>query len=131
MFEKAIRLKLRFNTPRGQISCEDLWDLPLLGRGSQLDLNTVAKTASAELRSLSEEDFVSTSVPSAQREAAELKLNIAKYVIAIKKAEAETAKQSAVIASRKRLIEDILAKKQVQGLESKSEEELKALLSTM
>ena len=43
MFEQAARMKLRFDTPRGALSAEDLWDLPLTStRG--LSLNDIAIT---------------------------------------------------------------------------------------
>ena len=44
MFEKAARLKLRFTSPSGVVSVEDLWDLSLTR------LNKVAQHVNNELK---------------------------------------------------------------------------------
>lgn len=132
MFETASRTKLRIDSPKGQLTVEDLWDLPLVSTSpTRLDLNTVAKSVSAELRQSDSEDFVGISSSSAKQSALELKLNIIKHIIAIKKAELAAKEVAASKASQRQLIESILAKKQVEGLENKSAEELQALLATL
>jgi excisionase family DNA binding protein len=59
LFEKAARLKLRFASPQGNLSAEDLWDLPLTSvRLNAANLNNIAKAISRQLKAESEEDFV-------------------------------------------------------------------------
>ena len=42
VFEVASRQKLRFDTARGQVSAEDLWDLPLTSTTGKPNLDAIA-----------------------------------------------------------------------------------------
>ena len=104
MFEKATRLKLRFASNKGDLTVENLWELPLQSR-TGFDLDNVAKTANNELKSLSEESFVSTTNNPAKN-LAQLKLDIIKRVIEVKIAENEEQRNAAQkSAERQRLLE--------------------------
>lgn len=54
MFEKASRMKLRFNTQRGVLSVEDLWDLPLI------QLDNIATALNKKLQESKTESFIKT-----------------------------------------------------------------------
>ena len=123
MFEKASRMKLRFVTPRGSITTEDLWDLPLV------NLNGIAKNLNKQIKDAEEEDFLK-----AQGKAAtELKLafDITLHVLQTKKAEQEAREAATEKAEKKRKLLDILARKQDATLEGMSEEELKAQINAL
>lgn len=51
MFIKASRTKLRFESPKGLLSVEDLWDLPLISTMGKANLDDIAKTAFQALMS--------------------------------------------------------------------------------
>ena len=57
LFLQATREKFRFESPKGDLSVEQLWDLPLTSR-TGFDLDTVAKTVNADLKASNEESFV-------------------------------------------------------------------------
>ena len=60
IFEQATRAKLRFSTPNGMVSTEDLWDLPLTSLNSKrANLDDIARTLDAELKSTASVSFVS------------------------------------------------------------------------
>lgn len=130
MFEKAARLKLRFQTGRGMLSVEDLWDLPLTSaRGPNLD--DVAKGLSRELRATTEE--VSFVEPHAHGRNDELKLglDIVKHVIEVRLTERTAANEAAKKRETKQKILEIIATKQDEALQGKSLEELQALAEAM
>ncbi len=53
IFENASKTKVRFETSKGEVSVEELWDLSLTS------LDSIAKVISKELKEASEESFIS------------------------------------------------------------------------
>src|ERR1700687_3194771 len=93
IFEYASRNKLRFASARGELTLEQLWDVPLRSREG-FDLNAVAKAASMAWKDISEESFVETAkTPEHTRR--ETALEVVKYVIETKLFEEELAKKRA------------------------------------
>lgn len=130
MFEKCARLKLRFVSPQGSLTAEDLWDLPLTStRANQANLNNIAKAISRQLKSENEEDFVNPK--SGADEALQLALDIVKHVIQVRQAENETARASAERKEKKAKILEVIARKQDQDLEGKPLEELQEMVTSL
>ena len=57
-FEKASRIRLRFDTPQGSLTVEDLWQLPLTSRTGRANLDDIAKSLNRQLKETAEESFV-------------------------------------------------------------------------
>lgn len=130
MFEQATRLKLRFDSPQGRLSVEDLWDLPLTSnRANQANLNNIAKGISRQLKDESEEDFVNPK--SKANETMQLALEIVKHVISTKQAEAEASRLLNERKDKKAKLLELIAKKQDQALEGKPLEELQAMVASL
>lgn len=130
MFEKASRLKLRFNSPQGYISVEDLWDLPLTSeRPNRANLNSIAKEVSRELKASGEEDFVNPA--STADETLQLRLDILKHVIHVIQTENAAARAAIDRREKKARLLELIAKKQDQELEGKSVEELNAMVEAL
>lgn len=129
MFEKATRLKLRFNSKKGLLSTEDLWSLPLRGVGTNVDLDEVAKAVHQELKASEEVSFVAP--VSASNTTAQLKMDIVKHIIAVKLAEKEVAEKAREVKEKKQKIMSIIAQKQDESLMSASVEDLQKMLDTL
>lgn len=128
LFEKASRQKLRFDTVKGSLTTEDLWDLPLTSqRGASLD--GIAMGLNRELKDTTQESFVLPATTT--NTLAQLKLDVVKHVIAVRQAEntAELVKREA--AAKKQRILGIIDKKQNEKLEGASLEELEAELAAL
>jgi hypothetical protein len=120
MFENAARLKLRFDSSKGPLSVEDLWDLPLSGNG--LNLDKIAMALSRQLKDESTESFVVKTRRT--NDVLQLKFDIAKRIIDVRLAEAELAKSKAEARAKKDRILSIIEKKQNEQLEGKPLEDL-------
>jgi len=130
MFEKAVRMKLRFGSPQGALSAEDLWDLPLTStRANQANLNNVAKEINAQLKAAGEEDFVNPK-PSTEN-ILQLKLEIVKHVIKVRQDENEEVRAATAKREQKARILEIIAQKQDKELEGKSLDELKEMVAAL
>ena len=128
MFEKATRKKLRFETSKGNITVEDLWELPLASKDG-FDLDNAAKVASRKLKETQEESFVKP-VSVANSDLA-LKLEIVKYIISVKLDEKTEREASAEKTAKKQKIMEIMNRKQDAALEGKSLEELERELASL
>lgn len=130
MFERAARMKLRFASPQGNLTVEELWDMPLTSnRTNQANLNGIAKQVSRELKSEVEEDFVNPR--SGADEVLQLKLDIVKHVIQVRQAENESVRAAAERRDKKAKLLELISRKQDQQLEGKPLEELQAMVAEL
>jgi hypothetical protein len=129
IFEYATRQKLRFSSIRGEITVEQLWDVPLRSR-DDFNLNTIAKTVSRALKDISEESFVETTKTAAHTRL-ETALEVVKYVIETKIAEETASKDRAARTAEKAKLLAILAEKQDGRLSDLSEKELQKRIAAL
>lgn len=128
LFIKASRKRFRFESKRGLLTTEQLWDLALISDG--FDLDDIAKTVNAELKEVSEESFVKT-VNSPRKADLETKLEIVKTIIAVKLAEAEAAKNHAEKVALRTKFLDAVAAKDDEAIKGMSRDELMAKLAEL
>jgi hypothetical protein len=129
LFITASRRKFRFASERGDLTVEQLWDMPLTAK-SGFDLNNVARGVNNELKGLAEESFVETST-NPRRKTLEQMLEIVKTVIATKQAESKAATESAAKAALRAKLAEAIERKKDEKLDSASIEELEAQLAAL
>lgn len=129
IFEYATRNKLRFASTRGELTAEQLWDVPLRSK-DDFNLNVVAKAASKALKDATEESFVEAPISAAQTRLGAT-LEIVKHVIGVKRDEEESAKKRAANKAEKEKLLEILAEKQAGKLSALSENELKKRIAAL
>lgn len=122
MFETAVRNKMRFPY-KGQISVEDLWDLDVNA------LDGVFKTLNSKFKVSQEESLLRTR--SKESEELMVQIEIVKYIVSVKLAEAEARKNAETNRAKRQQILGILADKQESDLKNKSPEELQAMLAAL
>ena len=127
MFEKATKDKLRFATPVGFVTVEDLWDLPLTGKRASLD--GVAKIINKIIKENDEESFVVAATSSNKEN--ELKFDIVKHVIKVKLEENEKARNAVANKAKKEKILSVIASKENSELEGMSKEDLEAIAASL
>lgn len=129
IFEYATRHKLRFASMRGDLTVEQLWDVPLRAK-DDFNLNVIAKAVSKVLKEETEESFVETA-----RTALHLRLETAlalvKHVIDTKLREEDAAKKRSENRVEKEKLLAILAEKQAGKLSTLSENELKKRIEAL
>lgn len=127
MFDIATRQKFRFSTPVGQLTVEQLWDLPLKGKEGSANLDNVAKLIARQIKSVeNEESFVDE--VSAADELLNQKLDVVKHIISVKLKEQKDSKESASKREHNAQIRELIARKKQKDLEDLSVEELEAKL---
>jgi hypothetical protein len=129
MFEKANRMKLRFDTPKGQLSAEDLWDLPLTSPTGKANLDDIAKDLFRQLKDDGNVSFVQPSVTTDKT--IQMKFDIVKYVIDVRVAERDAAEIARKNKEKKQLILGIIAQKENDVLSNASLEELRGMVESM
>lgn len=122
MFDKATRMKLRFESNKGLLSVEQVWDLSLT------TLNEMAKGLSRQVKAAEtdEEDFIGTK--SNVDSELQLRFDVVKHIIGVKLKERDDSREAAERKANNQVILELIQRKKQQELESKSVEELEALL---
>ena len=129
IFEQATRAKIRFSTPVGMLSVEDLWDLPLTSTRARANLDDVARLLDAELKSTSAVSFVND--VSEVNERIKLAFDVAIHVINVKIAEVKAAKSAADVREKKQKIMAIIERKQEESLSAASIDDLQQMLASL
>lgn len=129
MFEKASRMKIRFESPKGNLSVEDLWGLPLLASNNGACLDNIARDLSKKLKESETESFVvKASKPDA---VLQLKFEIVKHVIEVRLTENEVAEKAQENHLKKQKLLSILAQKEDEELLGASKEQLRAMVEAL
>lgn len=128
IFEQAVKQKLRFHTPKGVITTEDLYDLPLRGRHT-VNLDALALAQYKKVQSSEPFSFVSKETETDPEE--KLRFEVLKQVIMDKMQAEQKAIRAKKQADKKQLILSIMARKENEALEGSSLDELKEMLKDL
>lgn len=125
VFEKASRAKLRFATARGNLSVEQLWDLPL-DKG-EVNLYNLAQDLLTQVADKPAEKLSFFSKAVTVDETAELKFEIVKHIVTIRVAEAEAQQTEAIKRTQRAELDALIAAKRSEAKQNLSLEELEAM----
>lgn len=123
IFEKASRQQLRFNSSKGMLTTEDLWQLSLES------LDSIAKTVNKKLKSDSEESFIGKRTKSNTE--SELQLDILKHIISVKLAEDEARKTRTERTAKIAQLKELATAKEGEELKGKSKQEILAMIANL
>jgi len=129
MFEKAARLALRFDTPKGQLSVEDLWNLPLISSTGKANLDSLA----VQLHDANEQgariSFVEKTTPA--DDLIKLKFDIVLHIINVRVSENVAAANLKAAREKKQFIMGLIEQKQTEQLAGSSIEDLRKMLDSL
>lgn len=128
-FEKATRLKLRFETTKGNASVEELWDLPLTSSSNRPNLNSIAVGLYKKLESAENISFVDDT--KASDEIIQLKFDIVRYIIEVKKNERKIASEIKANADKKQKLLAIIESKKDDALVNMDIAELEKMVKQL
>lgn len=111
-YKLASREKLRFQTPKGLLSVEQLWDLSIT------ELDALAVSLDNEYKESGKKSFIVKS--SAKDKTAKLKFDIALDILTTKVDEKTAAAEAAADREHNKKIDALIAEKQDESLKGKS-----------
>lgn len=129
IFVLASRGGFTYPTARGPMNTEQLWQMPLTSK-NMFDLDNTARAINTELKGMTEESFVNTKPNPAAKELA-IKLEVVKFIIGTKQAEAEARVAAQARAAEREQLLRLKDVKKAAALESLSEEEIDKRLAQL
>lgn len=130
LFERATREQYRFASDVGELTTEQLWDLPLTGKGGKADLDRVARAVHQELKGLEETSFVEVK-PDPRKAVLASKLEVVKHIITVRMTEKAEAVAAAEKAETKRKLLAALDAKRDQKMQEMTEDQIRAALASL
>jgi len=119
-FKEASKQKLRFNTSRGPLSTEQLWDLPLT------ELDALAVALETEVEKGGVKSFLTPKTP--ENKIGKLKFDVVYEMLTTRVEENQAAQEAADNKAHNQKILGLMAEKQEEGLKKKSLKELEKML---
>ena len=128
IFEQASRVKLRFSTSVGNLSVEDLWELPITSnRGANLKDLAIAVQSKIAAVPVSALDFLDSSNVTVDP-IIQLQFDIIKHIIVTKQSENKAKSEEKAKENHRAEIQELIKLKKQEQLSGKSLEELEAML---
>ena len=130
IFQQASRSKLRFTTQLGNLSTEDLWDLPLTSANG-VSLKSIATELQLQVSAqpLKELDFFD--VPEATDSTLQLRFDIVKHIVTTRVAESHDKSAEAAKDTKRAQLQALINDKLQDELKGKSIDELQAELASL
>lgn len=128
IFEEASRKAFRFTSAAGLLTVEQLWTLPLTAK-STVDLDHVARSANEQLKAAQEESFVKPQGIGNTELAT--KLEIVKYIIAVRQEENKAKTDAVAKAEQKRRLLEVLHEKKQGELQNLTVEEIEKQIAAL
>lgn len=125
IFEHASKAKLRFQTVKGNLTVEQLWDLPL-DKG-EVNLYQLATELLVDTQNKPEQALSFFKKTASKNELAQLKFDIVKHIVTTKVAEIEDKTNEAVKQSEIAELDKLIAAKEAEAKAGLSLDELKAM----
>lgn len=123
LFEYATRKKLRFQSVKGELTAEQLWDVPLRSTDG-FNLDAIAKGANKAYKDATEQSFVAPASKTPAIVRLEMTFEVVKRVIAVLIDEEERGKKVAANKKEKDRLLEILSEKEASKLAALSEKEI-------
>jgi hypothetical protein len=120
LFAQATRKKLRFASPKGDLTVEQLWDLPLKTGGT---LDEVAKALDKQRKESAETGSFVSDTPK-KDDSLEIKFGVVMEIITVKKNEKAQADLKASNAEKLRKLQELKERKQNEKLDGLTEAEI-------
>ncbi|HOV34891.1 MAG TPA: hypothetical protein PLS56_02775 [Candidatus Dojkabacteria bacterium] len=120
IFKQASKQKVRFQTSKGVLSVEQLWDLGLT------DLDNLAVSLEAEHKESGKKSFLHAST--AKDKTAKLKFDVVLDILTTKVDEEAAAKQAREDKEHNKKILELINEKKDESLKGKSVKQLEAML---
>jgi hypothetical protein len=122
MYKQANKLKLRFSTPKGMLSTEQLWDL------NMTDLSSSIKTVKKQLNKNNDDElsFLNDTIDIDETE--QLRFNVLKDIYLTKKKDIDDLRNARDIKEHNQKILSLIAKKKDESLENLPVEDLEKLI---
>lgn len=131
LFEQASRLKLRFDTPKGELSAEDLWGLPLRPTVNKpLCLDGIARALYAKVKQEGEIVSFVSAIP-AKKNLDQLRFEIVKYIIDVLLAEERAEKDQAARKMELQKLLEIRAGKEDESLKNLTLDQLNERIAAL
>ena len=128
IFERATLLKIRFSTDLGDLTVEDLWDLPLTST-KKVNLDDIARELHKHLKNDEDVSFVVKERKS--DDLIQLKFDIVKYIIDVLLAEKEAEENKKQKSEKMQTLLAIKAKHEEEALVKLPLEEINKLIEDL
>lgn len=130
LFMDASKMKLRISTKKGDLTVEDLWDLPLTSKNG-VSLDDIAKALNKEVKESEEESFVLPAKVSNVKKDAKIGFDIVLKIIRVKQDELEEKRLSKEKKVQKEKLMALIMRKEDEALENLDVNVLKEMIAKL